>query len=132
MKKRILSILGITCMFLGTPLVLANNHSDSKWSFTLPRYQGNCYTGARMKEDKSSAYLKCTSVGKGAVQGWLQMANGKECRSPKRVCYEGHSIKIPNYAYEEHGRSKVRMAIESSYWNPVQISAKGYWSPDSI
>lgn len=125
-------LLGISCMFLGTPLALANNHSDSYWSFTLPRFQKNCYTGARTKTDKTAAYLSCKSVGKYAIQGWLQMSNGQECNSPKRVCYKGHSVKIPNYAYEQHGRSKVRMAIESSRKNFVQISASGYWSPDSI
>lgn len=132
MKKRLLLTAGITCMLAGSSLALANNHSDSRWEFTLPRAQGNCYTGARTKTDKSSAYLKCNKVGKGAIRGWLQMANGKECKSPKRVVYKGHSVKIPNYAYEQHGRSKVRMAIESSYANPIQISASGVWSPDSV
>lgn len=132
LTKSLLLTVGCCSVFAGSTVALANNHSDSGWSFTLPRSQGNCYTGARLKTDKTSAYLKCNSVGKGGVRGWLQMANGQECGAPKRTVYRGQSTKITNYAYEQHGRSNVRMAIESSYTNPVRISASGVWSPDSV
>lgn len=135
MKKKVLLTLGVTCMLAGTPLAFANNnnnHKDTKWSCNLPRFQGNYYTGPRQKRDKSSSYLKCRFAGKGGVRGWVQMAWGKECNSPKRVAYPGKSVKLKNYAYEWYGKSNVRLALESSYSNPVKVKAYGVWSPDSI
>lgn len=112
--------------------VLANNHSDTSWAGILPKHQGNIYTGARTKTDSTSAYCKLVNSGKGGINAWLQMSDGREVNSPKTYMSVGQSKKISNYAYEWHGQSGVRMAIESSYNNPVRIQVNGVWSPDSV
>ena len=131
MKKiSIVFLAGLSFLFSG--VVFANNHSDTGWSATLPRFQGNYYTGARKKTDTSSGWVTLGAIGKGGINAWMQLANGTEVNSPKRNLHVGQGRYISNYAYEWYGATNVRMAIESDYVNVVRINASGVWSPDSI
>lgn len=133
MKKKLFLILSLCCLFLGTSLALANNHGDTRWSFTLGAGQRNSYTGPRAKKDRTAAYAKCTSVTKGEkIRCWLQMSDGRECRSPKYELKQGQARKITNYAYEQHGKCYVRLAVENARFGTKSIFANGVWSPDSV
>lgn len=136
MKKLLLAFMVSAVVFLGLGgFVLANNHSDTSWGGILPRFQGNFYTGAREKQDATSAYIKLNYCGKGGVRSWVQMSDGTEVDSPKVNVLVGQSRKLSNYAYERYaryGKAYVRLAIESNYVNPVTIEAGGVWSPDSV
>lgn len=136
MKKLLLAFMVSAVVFLGLGgFVLANNHSDTSWGGILPRFQGNFYTGAREKQDATSAYIKLNYCGKGGVRSWVQMSDGTEVDSPKVNVLVGQSRKPSNYAYERYaryGKVYVRLAIESNYVNPVTIEAGGVWSPDSV
>lgn len=138
MKRKSLKVLlglsmAICFMAAGVKMVSANNYRDTNWTFTLGRLQTNSYTSSRQKTDATSAYAKLKIIGKGGVNVWLQMSNGKEVGSPKvNLRKKGAYSYITNYAYEKYGKSNVRLAVESNYLNPVQINAAGVWSPDSI
>lgn len=136
MRKLLVAFMVSAVVFLGLGgFVLANNHSDTSWGGILPRFQGYFYTGAREKQDATSAYIKLNYCGQGGVRSWVQMSDGTEVDSPKVNVLVGQSRKLSNYAYERYARYRkvyVRLAIESNYFNPVTIEAGGVWSPDSV
>lgn len=134
MKKKIVLSVIVSVLLLGGSIpVLANNHTDTRWDFWLKIHQGNSYTPPRDKTDASSAYLQLTSLSRGTgVIGWLQMYNGEEIGSPKTFVKINNWKYVYNYAYERHGYSSVRMAIEAGEYYDVPVNAGGYWSPDSV
>ena len=136
MKKLLSAFMVSAVVFLGLGgFVLANNHSDTSWGGILPRFQGNFYTGAREKQDATSAYIKLNYCGQGGVRSWVQMSDGTEVDSPKVNVLVGQSRKLSNYAYERYaryGKVYVRLAIEADSFSYVTIEAGGVWSPDSV
>lgn len=136
MRKLLVAFMVSAVVFLGLGgFVLANNHSDTSWGGILPRFQGNFYTGAREKQDATSAYIKLNYCGQGGVRSWVQMSDGTEVDSPKVNVLVGQSRKLSNYAYERYARYRkvyVRLAIEADSFSYVTIEAGGVWSPDSV
>ncbi|MCH5428654.1 MULTISPECIES: DUF2712 domain-containing protein [Bacteria] len=131
-KSMITATLGLAICASAFP-VLANNHADSQWAGMLPNHQGNIYTPNRDKTDASSAWCALNNSGKGGINAWLQLSNGTEVGSPKTYMKVGQGKYIYNYVNENYHRTmSVRMAIESSYNNPVRIQVNGVWSPDSV
>lgn len=119
-------------LFLGSSLAFANNSQDREWEANLPRFQGNFYTEPATKTDRSYAYIKLKEIGKGRIRAWLQKSNGVEVNSPKYTVKQGQEKFVRNDAYEQYGRTDVRMAIESDDSRWVRIHAAGVWSPDSV
>ncbi|WP_040535260.1 hypothetical protein [Schleiferilactobacillus shenzhenensis] len=105
---------------------------DSDWAFWLAANQGNSYTGTRTKENATSAYLLNYSSSNTGVNAWVQLGNGTEVGSPKTHAGLGEEIGIWNNAFENYGRTGIRLAIEQDRSLPFAMHAAGRWSPDSV
>ena len=140
------SAIAIIVGSLGTMGVLANNCSDTNWTFTYAT-GGNMYaTTEREKTDDSSCYMKCNSyshignqgsgnsyygTAHGAVSQWSsysnRMYNGKV--STRYLFTPGTTKYMTNYIYESSCRW-AKIYCESGYTSYATFS--GVWSPDSI
>lgn len=63
----------------------AENTMDKKFDFVLGEFEGNDYSSAREKQNKTSIYVKLTSIGKGKMNAWVLKSNDASIRSPKTI-----------------------------------------------
>ena len=110
----------------------ASNTKDETFDFLLGRLGGNDYSDAREKQDKTAAYVRLDSIGKGKMNAWILKSNGASVRSPKTTVKQGEEKFLTNYAFEDYGKTDVKLTGETAAVEIVQVSASGVWSPDSV
>ncbi|MGE8204970.1 DUF2712 domain-containing protein [Heyndrickxia sp. NPDC080065] len=104
----------------------ASNHEDSPFTFILGQ---NDQTSARQKLNKTSAYMKATSINGGAYSARVTLENGTPVGQSTTIKL-GQGTKLRNYAVETYGEG-VYVRIKGSLTGGVN-AASGKWSPDSI
>ncbi|MDO5755146.1 MAG: hypothetical protein Q4P28_02825 [Tissierellia bacterium] len=135
MKRYLLKLMAMCFLFVMTfnVISMAKNNRDTTFDFTLGVFQKNSYTSNRTKEDRSSAYSKCSYVGKGRIRVWLQRNTGVNVtEGGDYLLGGGDTVCIRNNAYERYGRCSVRLVVETERPQAVRINTRGVWSPDSI
>lgn len=133
-KIILLSAIASVCLIVGITIsdASAANTSDSKFDFILGRFGGNDYSEERQKQNKTAAYVKLDSIGKGKMNAWILKSNGASVRSPKTAVRMGEEVFLLNYAFEDYGKCMVILAGETEAVEVVKVSATGKWSPDSV
>ena len=127
--------------------VLANNYSDTAWTFSIAT-GGNAYASeGREKQDSTSAYMKCntmthnggttgsgnsyygTAYGSTSLNGTYSncMYNGK---TSTRYLFTSGTVKYMTNYIKESNHSFARIWCESGYTSYATFT--GVWSPDSI
>lgn len=118
----------------GTTSVLANNYTDS--DFTFPYGTTMQYTTARLKTDDSKMYMKCNSV---SVNNASYTAHAIGTNSTSVIgtdCSKGYTYKfgagtsyyMTNWV-NENGYTYGRIGAAPNY--SYGFTAKGVWSPDN-
>ncbi|WP_244956510.1 DUF2712 domain-containing protein [Bacillus mojavensis] len=138
MKNILTCSLGTMVLLSGliTTNVLAKGDTkDSSYYLQMPKgYHVNAYTPARTKYNDSSVYQKNSWIGKDrTLRLWVVGKDKTDLSGGHYIdITSGQKKNIPNVAYENKGKTPVRIAGEvRGTPNAVVISAKGVWSPDS-
>lgn len=133
MKLKKIMIPVAMCMILAGGVIpsFANNHSDTKFSFSGPDVNS---TGGRAKQDASSSYLHCNYMPSGYEACATVVASTsrgeKYVGSPVRGFKNGTTLYLINYV-KEKGYSAA--AINSNQTlGSKNYTSRGVWSPDSI
>lgn len=141
MKKKIGVVLTTAILAVGSMVpmsAMANNYTDSDWSFTIATGGTGYIAGARSKTDTTDTYIKCTAgtgtfiatpYGSTAQNGTYSNREYKGCVASSYIVGNNGKYYMPNFIYESGGTwAKVHYnAKYASY-----TTFKGVWSPDSI
>ena len=136
--KKLSAVLLAATISLGTiggaVPVLANNYTDTSFSFTY----GNSmkYTSARTKMDTSKLYMKCNSVSKSGASYTAHAIGTNSSSSIGTNCSRGYTYNFgAGTTYymtswvKENGYSMARIGASPNY--SYGFSARGVWSPDN-
>ncbi|MBJ7895071.1 hypothetical protein C6370_09610 [Bacillus atrophaeus] len=140
MKMKSVFTYSLGTMVLLSGLIATNalakgDTKDSGYYLQMPKgYHVNAYTSARTKYNDSSVYQKNSWIGKSrTLRLWVVDKDKKDLSGGLYIdITSGQKKNIPNVAYENKGKTSVRVAGEvRGTPNAVVIAAKGVWSPDS-
>lgn len=136
-KKTMSKVLltAMTLMMACTLQVHANNHDDSKFSFTFSGSQN--FTEVREKMDTSKLYMKCESITSGtsytahAIGYNSSTRTNVDCSRGYTYTFNkaGQSYYMTSWVYE-NGYRYARIAASPNY--NYSFEASGKWSPDNV
>lgn len=117
-----------------TSPVLANNHTDTSFSFTYANSMR--YTSARTKQDTSSVYMKCNSISVSNASYTAHAIGTNTTSVIGEDCSQGHTYNFTagtisymrNWVYE-YGFTYARIGASPNY--SYNFTATGVWSPDN-
>jgi len=138
-KKKIISavLCAIMVMSVGVIGVSANNHTDTQAIFNFSGGQSRITSEARLKEDSSYSYIKCTGINRPAAYFSAKVYGVNSGGSPVD-CSEGHSYRLFSgttcYAMynKVHEWGFTHAAIYGTPYDFSTYTATVLWSPDSI
>lgn len=128
-------ICAVTVLMGNVTPVLANNHSDSTYTFDFKNKQ--LTTDFRKKSDDSYMYMKCTSITNNRSYTAHAVANNTTSKKNYVDVSRGHTYrftkgttyKMVNFVNEDNYKYGA-IAASPNYAN--SFTANGLWSPDSI
>lgn len=141
-KKLYVTIIAAALLLtIGSVTALANNSSDTSFSFTYPpNGSTTAYTAARAKVDNSSAYMKLQYLSRSDAFYYASVVKSNYSNFSKTWTYTFNSSNLnqgrylSNYAYEDLGVN-VLVRIKGQRGGNISPSAgftaSGVWSPDS-
>lgn len=141
MIKIVKKVLGVALMsfmlfsMVGMSQASANNYRDTNFGFSFRNKQVS--TDARLKQDTSKLYMKCTSI----VKDTSYTAHAGGCKSTVSSavdCSRGYTYtfsKKGQYKYmtswvKEDGYKYARILASPNY--SFKYAATGVWSPDNV
>ncbi len=139
-RKKILATTLVAGSLLAMPTeALANNYTDTRFSFHLPYDSSVAYTNFRQKMDRSKCYIKCTDAYlyfyvkvEGATSA--SATSGVDCSHGNttgygQIIYTGTETLLTNRVYEKGYRyARLKAHAKTS---PYDTGAYGVWSPDN-